>query len=66
MRRRIHCIPVGDCDLHAAQEICWCYPIEREPLIFVHNAGDTREKLERITGEQCSDGWINIAEYISE
>ena len=62
--RRIHVIPIGDVELHAAQEICWCHPIETEPKIWVHNAKDCREARERATGEKSSEGWINIAEYV--
>lgn len=68
--RRVHVIPIGDTGgpgndgLHAAQEICWCHPTETEPRLWVHNAHDCREARERVTGEQCSDGWINIAEFV--
>lgn len=62
--RRIHVLPVGDEGIHAAQEICWCHPTEIEPRLWVHNAKDCREAEERITGEKCSDGWVNIAEYV--
>lgn len=63
MKRRVHCIPIGDVDMHAAQLICWCHPIEMERNITVHNAADCREAKERATGEKCSEGWINIAEF---
>lgn len=62
--RRIHVLPVGDVEIHAAQEICWCYPTETEPGMWVHHATDCREAHERVTGEKCSEGWINIAEYV--
>lgn len=62
--RRIHVLPIGDVELHAAQELCWCHPTETEPRLWVHNAKDVREARERATGEKCSDGWINIAEYV--
>lgn len=62
MSRRIHCLPIGDKDVHAAQETCWCHPTEIEPLLWVHNAADCREARERITGQKCSDGWVNVAE----
>lgn len=61
--RRIHVIPIADVEIHSAQSICWCHPTEVEPMIWVHNAKDCREKEERVTGEKCSAGWINIAEY---
>jgi hypothetical protein len=64
MTRRIHCIPVGDKEMHSAQEICWCHPTETQPRLFVHNALDCREAMERATGEKVSAGWINIAEFI--
>lgn len=64
MVRRIHVLPVGDAEIHSAQEICWCHPTETEPRLWVHNAKDCREARERATGEKCSDGWINIAEYV--
>ena len=63
MIRNIHVIPVGDYKIHAAQEICWCHPTEIEPKVWVHNAQDCREARERATGEKCSPGWINIAEF---
>lgn len=65
MYRRIHVIPVGDVEIHAAQELCWCHPTETEPRLLVHNAKDCREARERVTGEKCSDGWINIAERVA-
>lgn len=64
MIRRVHCIPIGDEQLHAAQEICWCHPTEIEVNLWAHNAADCREAKERMTGEKCSEGWINIAEYV--
>lgn len=64
MVRRIHVLPVGDVELHAAQSICWCHPTETEPKLWVHNAKDCREARERATGEKCGDGWVNIAEYV--
>jgi hypothetical protein len=63
--RCIHSIPLGDEQIHSAQEICWCNPTETEPRLWVHNAKDCREAKERATGEKCSDGWINIAEFIA-
>jgi len=63
--RRIHVVPIGDEELHAAQEICWCHPTETEPRLWVHNAKDCRESKERATGEKCSDGWISVAEFIA-
>lgn len=62
--QRIHSIPVGDLELHAAQETCWCHPTETAPAVWVHNAKDCRESRERVTGEKCSAGWINIAEVV--
>ncbi len=62
MTRRIHVIPVGDVELHAAQEVCWCHPTEVEPNLFAHNAKDCREARERV-GVAISKGWISIAEY---
>lgn len=64
MTKRLHVIPVGDVEIHAAQEICWCHPLEIEPLVWAHNAKDCREAKERITGSKCSDGWIAIAEFV--
>ena len=64
MVRRIHVLPVGDMEIHAAQELCWCHPTETEPRLWVHNAKDCREARERATGKKCSDGWIFIAEYV--
>ena len=62
--RQIHCIPIGDLEIHAAQSICWCHPTNTEPLIWVHHAKDGRERFER-QGIVCSPGWINIAEYLT-
>jgi len=31
--------------------------------VWVHNAKDCREAIERATGEKSSDGWICIAEF---
>lgn len=60
---RIHVIPVGDTELHCAQESCACHPIEDgEPGVWVHNAFDCREKYERADGEKHSDGWVLIGE----
>lgn len=64
MERRIHVLPVGDVELHAAQAICWCHPLELEPRLWVHHAKDCREARERVTGTGCSDGWVNVAEFI--
>lgn len=61
--RRIHVMPIGDVDIHSAQEICWCHPTETTPNVWTHNAKDCREASERRTGERCSAGWVNIAEY---
>lgn len=62
---RIHCIPVGDVDIHAAQATCWCHPIESHSGVWTHNAKDCRETTERLTGQRCSDGWRLIVESIS-
>ncbi len=62
---RIHVIPVGDLDLHAGQEICWCHPTEIDLGIWVHNAKDCREARERVTGERRGPGWDHIVEYIT-
>jgi hypothetical protein len=62
--RRIHVLPVGDIKYHSAQEICPCHPTETEPRLWVHNAWDNREAKERASGEKCSDGWINFAEFV--
>ena len=57
-------VPVADVELHAAQAICWCHPTEMEPGLWVHNAADTREARERVTGKKCSAGWVNVAEFV--
>ena len=62
--RRLHVIPLGDVDVHAAQEICWCHPTETQPGLWVHHAKDCREAQERMHNRGCSEGWTNIAEYI--
>lgn len=65
MKRRVHVIPVGDKDIHAAQLMCWCHPLELEGGTVVHHAADCREKHERQTGSGYPDKkWVNIAEYI--
>lgn len=62
---RLHTIPIGDYAIHAAQDSCWCHPTAMsEGLVWVHNAKDCRESKERVTGERCSEGWVNIAEYV--
>lgn len=63
MTEHFHVIPVGDLRVHAAQSICWCFPLQVDPVIWVHNAKDCREVLERQLGRRCSEGWIIILEY---
>ena len=63
--RRLHVIPIGDEHIHAAQEVCWCYPVTFDGVLWTHNAKDCREVRERQTEEQESEGWIIIAEYVS-
>jgi hypothetical protein len=60
----LHVIPIGDEQIHAAQEVCWCHPVPRGDGRWTHNAKDCRERLERQTGEQVSEGWVMIAEYV--
>lgn len=61
---RIHIIPLGDVQLHSAQAICWCHPLNTgEDDLWIHHAADTREAHERVNGEKCSDGWALIAEF---
>lgn len=63
-RRAIHCIPIGDARLHAAQAVCPCHPLEMEDgALMAHNAWDAREGKERATGQKASEGWVLIAEY---
>ena len=64
MNRRYHTLPVGDVEIHAAQETCWCHPTETSPNVWVHNAKDCREAEERITGEGTGEGWVVIAENV--
>lgn len=66
MKKRTHVIPVGDEEIHCAQESCWCKPVQTEPGVFTHNAKDCREAQERITGQNCSEGWVLIGEEVSE
>lgn len=66
LNRRLHVIPIGDVEVHSAQEICWCHPLETADNIWTHNAKDCREAKERKTGEKCSEGWICIAEFIQQ
>ena len=61
---RIHVIPVGDEDAHAAQATCWCHPLDSGDGVWLHHAKDCREAHERQNGEQCSEGWVNIREEI--
>lgn len=62
--RRIHVIPIGDYEIHAAQATCWCHPVERES-VWIHNAKDCREARER-AGIKSSEGWVNIAEVLKD
>lgn len=62
--RHLHCIPIGDLDVHAAQRICWCHPTEVEPCVWAHNASDCREARERVANECVSEGWIIILEVV--
>lgn len=62
-RRAIHCIPIGDTRLHAAQAVCPCHPLEAGNGVVAHNAWDAREGRERATREKVSDGWVLISEY---
>ncbi len=63
--RRIHALPVGDLEVHAAQSTCWCHPTETSPQVWVHNAKDCREVHERFTGEgKPGDNWVCIAEEV--
>ncbi len=62
--RHLHCIPVGDLDVHSAQRVCWCHPTEIVSCLWAHNAKDCREAKERFTEGKASEGWIVIAEFI--
>lgn len=59
---RLHSVPLGDLHIHAAQMCCWCFPIEVEPRVVVHNAKDTREARER-AGYTCGKPWAQVIEY---
>lgn len=66
--RRIHCVPVGDVEIHCAQMSCWCHPLledgdDEHVDIVVHNTKDCREAQERIDN-QSHGGWINIGENL--
>jgi hypothetical protein len=65
-KNRYHVIPIGDLHFHAAQECCWCNPLIENESLFIHHAKDCRESIERKTGETHSEGWVLIAEYISD
>jgi hypothetical protein len=68
MTRKLHVIPIGDVDIHAAQECCWCSPSQNpdETAVWRHNAKDCREKRERQGIEaEPGNGWVIIAEYIA-
>jgi hypothetical protein len=58
-------IPIGDLHIHCGQVTCWCYPLEIQPGTWVHNAKDCREARERLTGMQCSPGWVSVAELVA-
>ena len=60
----LHTIPLGDTYPHAGQPDCWCSPTCVDDTRWIHHARDGRETQERQTGEGCSDGWTNIAEYL--
>ena len=64
---RIHVIPIGDVEIHAAQEVCWCHPLRspKEPhrVSYIHHAKDIREAYERSHLEGIEGKpWVCIAE----
>lgn len=52
----IHLIPLADTHLHAAQMVCPCHPVDVGDGVVAHNAWDTREAMERVTGENAALG----------
>lgn len=49
LRFDCHVLPIGDLREHVAERDCWCKPKEddEQPGLFVHNALDGRELVER-------------------
>lgn len=65
MTFRVHVIPISDEIVHSATGLlCDCDPLFSPDGNVIHNALDCREIPERVTGEQCSDGWILVKELI--
>lgn len=65
-KKVIHTIPVGGGEpLHQADVKCWCFPLYREDGVAVHNAKDSREKLER-QGLKHGGMWALVVESSQE
>jgi hypothetical protein len=64
--KNLHCIPVGNGEsLHTCHPECWCCPTldSQSSNLYVHNAGDCREKWERQGVELPKDSlWVIIEE----
>ncbi len=47
-----HVVPVKDLRPHTISTPCWCEPYQdaEQPMVWIHNAADQREKFE--TGER--------------
>jgi hypothetical protein len=43
-----HVVPMGDLREHKPSASCWCKPRQddQDPMVFIHNALDQREKYE--------------------
>lgn len=59
--KKIHVIPANDTYLHEGSLRCWCFPLEKEIGIIIHNAKDCREAKER--KGTSTDVWFHVAEY---
>ena len=61
---KIHTFPVDDLDIHVIGSSCWCHPLETEPGLYIHNAKDCREVVERRTHKNKGKGWEIVREAI--
>lgn len=61
---RIHVLPLGGTEpLHFADSDCWCFPLAQVgSRLVIHNAKDTREKLERQGISDRARPWCTVLE----
>lgn len=64
MKHFLHSIPVGGTEpVHMADVECWCHPVRDKvaPRLFIHNAKDCRERMERQGVEMPQDSlWVIV------